>query len=384
MRIFQLFILTLFCISLNFKSFSQSEDTAPKFLFGLQGGGNFSKLDPDTISSELEGTFLPAVGLNVRKPFSDKFSMQFGTQFSQRGANDEKGDFKVRNKYIDLQLFGQVWFWDFLSLEGGFQYSILFKQEYVVYESNNANGKERYSINAYHSQPEFIIGTAIRLQKGIELGARYSIPYAGMEYTNIALNLNLVFNYLTIPKKRNKFKNLDDALEQKNYCDILVLQRKNLTELSSDISQLKNLQELVLDGNKLKSLPPEIGDLTNLRKLSVKSNQLDSLPKEIGNLQNLQELYLEWNNLKHLPDEITKLKNLRYFVIGKNQLESLPENLGDLDGLLQLDVSHSGVLLQLPYSIGRMSDLELLIIDRNTLMPIPYHPPNARLKIVVE
>ncbi len=386
MRIIFYFICVLLIFCLNSDLFAQSNKTTPKFLFGLQGGGNFSKLKHDTISFKLTNVFLPAVGLNIRKPFTKKFSMQLGVQFSQRGANNENGTFKLRNKYIDLQLLGQVWFFNFLMVEGGFQYANLVKQEYVQVEQNNdgtsRKGTKRYEMSGYHSQPEFIVGTSIMLEKAIEVGVRYSIPYSGLEYSNFTININLVLNNFKFRKKKNKFKNLNDALENREYCHVLVLQRKKLEHLSPDIAKLENLEELVLDGNKLRTLPPEIGELKKLRKLSVQFNKLDSLPKEIGNLHQLQELYLHHNNLKNLPPEIYNLKNLRYFYIGKNQLESLSERLGELNGLIELDCAYSGVLLELPYSIRYLKNLDLLIIDHNTLFPIPYQPPNSHLKII--
>ena len=373
-------VLLLFSIIL----IGQDTIPSPKLLFGLQGGITVSKLKSDSASNELTNVVLPEIGINFRSYLSKKFSIQFGLQFSQRGANSTSGNYKFRTKYIDIQALGQYDLFNFLVIEGGLQYANLFKQELVSLEGTSKSGFNREPISGYNSQFEIILGTAIKIEKGIELGVKYSIPYATMEYSNFQVTFNFHLNHFKIPQKKVKFKNMHDALKLSEQCKYLVIQRKGLKELSADITKLEHLEELTLDGNELKTLPPEIGELKNLRKLSVQFNQIDSLPKEIGKLENLQELYLHHNNLKYLPKEIFELKNLMYLYIGKNQLEELPENAGSCTSLIELDVARSGVLLALPNSINNLHNLDRLYIDKTTIMPIPFHKPNSRLQIIIK
>ena len=361
----------------------QNKNSSPKFLFGIHGGGNISKLKNDTISGALKNVFLLSGGLSGRNYFSDNFSMELGVQYSQRGANTESAGC-LRNTYIDLLLLGQFWAYDFLLMEGGIQYANLVQQEYKILDGTAKNGVKHIPISGYNSQIEFLVGAGIKLQRGIEARIKYTIPVSTLEYSNFQLNLNFIINYKDIPESKVKFKNLDNALKSSEYCQVLVLQRKKLTEIPPEVFKLDSLEELILDGNSIASLPPEIGQLTRLRKLSVKHNKLDSLPKEIGNLKNLEELYLEFNYLKFLPDEICNLTGLQYFYIGKNQLEELPLQLGNLYNLRELYLVGSGALLEIPYSITNMRKLELLKIDKNILLPIPYRPPNSFLKIIIE
>jgi Leucine-rich repeat (LRR) protein len=239
-------------------------------------------------------------------------------------------------------------------------------------------------MNGYNSQIEFIVGAHLKFDRGVEVGFRYSIPYSTMEYSNIGINLNLILNYFRLPERKVKYKNLDDALKSPDQCKYLVIHYEKIDSLSSDICKLTNLVELVLDGNNLKELTKEIGTLKHLTKLSLKYNNLESLPKEIGNLTELQELNLHHNSLKILPDEIGNLINLEYLYIGKNQLTKIPESIGNCSDLIELNVINSGILLEMPSSISQLRKLEFLYIDSNTRMPIPFHPPNSRLKVIIQ
>ena len=377
-------VFLLLIIFIPFIILGQNKNSSPKFLFGIHGGGNISKLKNDTISGALKNVFLFSGGLNGRMFLSDNFSMELGIQYSRRGADTESASFKLRNTYIDLLVLGQYWVYDFLLIEGGIQYANLVHQEYQIMDGTSKNVIKHIPISGYNSQIEFLVGAGIKLQRGIEARIKYTIPVSTLEYSSFQINLNFIINYKDIPESKVKFKNLDNALKSSEYCQVLVLQRKKLTEIPPEVFKLDSLEELILDGNSITSLPPEIGKLTRLRKLSVKHNKLESLPKEIGNLKNLEELYLEFNYLKFLPDEICNLTDLQYFYIGKNQLEELPLQLGNLYNLRELYLVGSGALLEIPYSITNMRKLELLKIDKNILLPIPYRPPNSFLKIIIE
>jgi len=51
--------------------------------------------------------------------------------------------------------------------------------------------------------------------------------------------------------------------------------------------------------------------------------------------------------------------------------------------LVELDVSNNSGLLELPYEISQLKNLEKLYISPTTVFPIPFIPPNARLEIIV-
>jgi hypothetical protein len=379
-------ILCLLSIFIGFSAGSSGQDTlAPSPLsVNLNTGITLSRLINDSINEDLTNVALPAIGLNFRYNLTKKLSTQFGLQFSQRGANSSSGSSKLRAKYIDFHATGQYKFLEFLIMEAGLQYANLFKQERIVLEGTFESGVSREPIYDYSSQLEIIMGAALEFERGIELNIRYSLPYQGMQYSNFQINLNFNLNYFKIPERRIKFKNINDALKLSDHCKHLVLQRKGLKEVPPEVFQLEHLEELHLDGNEIKTIPPEISQLKKLRILSVEFNHIDSLPKEIGQLENLEELFLHHNHLKYLPPELFELNNLMYLYIGKNQLEMLPPNVGNCSSLVELDVARSGVLLELPVSINNLVNLDRLYIDRNTIMPIPFYKPSARLQIILK
>ncbi len=98
------------------------------------------------------------------------------------------------------------------------------------------------------------------------------------------------------------------------------LYEKNITQLPSEIGQLKSLIDLDLRCNYLTSLPIEIWQLKNLKELRLSYNRLTSLPAEIGNLNKLTDLTLGENQLTHLPAEIGNLTNLTELNLCNNQL----------------------------------------------------------------
>ena len=75
--------------------------------------------------------------------------------------------------------------------------------------------------------------------------------------------------------------------------------RKNqLVSLPTSIQKLNQLEELHLYDNRLTELPSEIGDLKELWRLDVSNNQLVSLPTSI---LKLNQLKLRWLDVSGNP-----------------------------------------------------------------------------------
>ncbi len=117
-RIF--FILFLLLIS-SFRLFSQTKPLFKDILFGLQFGGNISKLDSDTLEFPLYNVFLPDIGINTRYKLNKKFSLQGAAQLSGRGLNNDNATFRFRTMNLDFQMLAQYNLNDFLVLESGIQ-----------------------------------------------------------------------------------------------------------------------------------------------------------------------------------------------------------------------------------------------------------------------
>lgn len=129
------------------------------------------------------------------------------------------------------------------------------------------------------------------------------------------------------------FYSIEEALKQPEKANALILYKRELTELSSEIGKLTKLQSLNLSKNEITELPPEIGNLKELRKLNIENNQLKKLPLEIGNLEKLEELYLAHNKLNTIPKEIGKLKKLQLLNLANNELQIFPDEVASLDNL---------------------------------------------------
>ena len=93
-----------------------------------------------------------------------------------------------------------------------------------------------------------------------------------------------------------------------------------LVGLPTNIQRLTKLERLDLDGNKLTELPTEIGDLRELRWLWVSNNQLVGLPTSIQRLTKLETLHLDGNKLTELPAEIGDLRKLIWLIVDRNPL----------------------------------------------------------------
>ena len=93
----------------------------------------------------------------------------------------------------------------------------------------------------------------------------------------------------------SEFKDLNEQMWE------LTVSYNQLVGLPTSIQKLNRLQWLRVNANKLTELPSEIGDLKELRGLNVSDNQLVCLPTSIQKLNTLNILYLHKNNLTELP-----------------------------------------------------------------------------------
>ncbi|AAM05694.1 COR domain-containing protein [Methanosarcina acetivorans] len=150
----------------------------------------------------------------------------------------------------------------------------------------------------------------------------------------------------------------------------LDLSENQLTQLPSEITELKNLTTLNLSGNQLTQLPSEIGELKSLTSFDLSVNQLTQLPPEIGELKNLTILNVYRNQLIQLLPEITELKNLTTLDLSLNKLTQLPPEIGELNNLKTL-YSSSNQLTQLPLEITKLKNLTELYLSSNLMIRLP-------------
>ena len=169
-------------------------------------------------------------------------------------------------------------------------------------------------------------------------------------------SLNLGNNQLsgTIPDEIGQLTQLQD----------LTLYVNQLTgQIPTQIGQLTQLQYLDLGFNQLNGkLPPEIGQLTQLNILSLYYNKITDITSNIKLLKQLQEFYIQNNKISKIPNEIGQLTNLKLFDIRYNQLSgSLPVEIAQLPNLEKLYISSnqlSGQLINLE-SLTSLRDLDI-------------------------
>ena len=163
-----------------------------------------------------------------------------------------------------------------------------------------------------------------------------------------------------------------------------------ITELPPWIGELTNLEMLDLRKTALRTLPDELCDLPNLRWISCFGTKtLERLPERIGRLKQLRYLNLQYCGLVELPASIVELPI--ELQINANRLTTLPASIGqkriaELDlrgncitslpdeivecGIVELSLMENG-MTALPPVLGRMPDLEVLVLDGNRDLDLP-------------
>jgi Leucine-rich repeat (LRR) protein len=156
-------------------------------------------------------------------------------------------------------------------------------------------------------------------------------------------------------------------------------------ELSSGISELRDLEVLEVQGNKLSSLPDEIGALMHLRVLNVASNQLTDLPMpELGkcsltqilasknhisgtlfsasatSMPRLQELDVSVNSITTLAEAALALPVLHTLNISFNRIDALP------------DLSSWTALVNILAEDNKISELPAGFVTSTTLRSVDF------------
>ena len=141
-----------------------------------------------------------------------------------------------------------------------------------------------------------------------------------------------------------------------------------LTKLSENIANLKEMTKLSVLGSPLESLPTAIGGLP-LATLSLSGGSYETLPlgftRLSGSLQNLDISHSQparggGGGLKELPADIGALKLLQNLKIsGHKELTAIPASVGNLTELRTLDFSKCPKLTSIP-DLSKLSNLKTL------------------------
>nr|XP_002736431.1 PREDICTED: uncharacterized protein LOC100371525 [Saccoglossus kowalevskii] len=147
------------------------------------------------------------------------------------------------------------------------------------------------------------------------------------------------------------------------------LNKRSLRKLPTSISGFPNLRKCKLANNYLTFLPTELSELKRLKKIELQSNKFDQMPVPIFKLHKLHKLNMADNHLTSINQSITNLKQLRKLNLSGNKLI----NIDYITTLLKLEELHlsNNEIQSLPASIGDMSDLTVLYLDKNNLTTLP-------------
>jgi Leucine-rich repeat (LRR) protein len=177
-----------------------------------------------------------------------------------------------------------------------------------------------------------------------------------------------------------------------------------VTKLPDNIGNLKKLKIFWYQGDmNIEKLPDSFCELDSLVHFAFRSN-LTELPANIGNLKNLQlfDLFsniavlppgftdlsklkglalrssLETGPVFTLPDDIGKLTNLEGIMILNTNLYSLPVGIGSLSKLIDIYIQNCK-LQTVPASIGDLRHLSNIFLNNNELSVIPDNFRNLSL-----
>ena len=109
---------------------------------------------------------------------------------------------------------------------------------------------------------------------------------------------------------------MDEALrklteDERDAVRELYLYSNMMASVPQSITMLRNLEELWLDRNNISELPSFLTQLTALKFLSCLSNRLVSVPRQASRLVNLEQLYLRNNQLSSVPAPLVNLTKLQ-------------------------------------------------------------------------
>lgn len=110
-------------------------------------------------------------------------------------------------------------------------------------------------------------------------------------------------------------------------------------ELRSLLLKNPNLEEFSIQHTDCKDIPMEIWLLKELKSLTLKMTGMTELSSNVQNLVNLETLDLSNNKIKALPEELSKLNSLKELnLVGNYLMKEFPNTIEQLSSLEQLHV----------------------------------------------
>ncbi|MBI2259329.1 MAG: leucine-rich repeat domain-containing protein [Flavobacteriia bacterium] len=137
-------------------------------------------------------------------------------------------------------------------------------------------------------------------------------------------------------------------------------QNKTVNFINWDNAKLINPNEIeFLDCSKLKwkEIPTELRSYKNLKILLLNKNQLTDLPSFLSEFEDLEEIDLGKNKFSSLPFILLKMKHLKKIYLYKNQITILNEEVCELSSLIHLDLWENPISI-LPDCMSELKSLK--------------------------
>lgn len=107
--------------------------------------------------------------------------------------------------------------------------------------------------------------------------------------------------------------------------ETLDLSNNKITNISSYISECKNLKTLILSNNQIESITSYIGSCKLLQTLDLSDNNISSLTSYIGDCASLTTLYLNNNkDLSSLTSYLENCSNLKQIEVINTKIKYVP------------------------------------------------------------
>ncbi|XVE52916.1 hypothetical protein DITRI_Ditri02bG0162800 [Diplodiscus trichospermus] len=138
------------------------------------------------------------------------------------------------------------------------------------------------------------------------------------------------------------------------------------------IGDLKNLEFLNVEGTG--QLPNSIGNLGCLKQLYLQGFLTGCIPSSIGNLTQITQIDLEYSNLSgELPLSLGKLQNLEDLLLGENNFTgAIPNAFTNLTKLASVSLGYNNFNGKLPFSLFNLTQPLWVFFSSNQLTgPIP-------------
>ena len=140
-------------------------------------------------STKYQASMLPGIGAGFYSWITPKLIVNYGAQFSLKGAEKYDTLGKLRTYCIEPFIGLQYKVTDGLRIEGGALYSRLIMAQTVKITGEATSGQKRIPIEGFRSYAEYFAGIQLDMNKQSTLGCRYYIPLENQEFRRFEVRL---------------------------------------------------------------------------------------------------------------------------------------------------------------------------------------------------